>query len=189
MPEAWEEACGRAGPSPPVPPFQVKCSLCCRTALPPQHRCCLFLLPTHPVYLKRPRDKSHAGRVSERPILLRAPGCEPAEPCCLPPGANAVLRHELLPNYKHLLTSTPIPQRPRSSWRGAERCQPHREQCVRLQPPPGRGCGQAGTLAPTHPRPWSDAWLARGNPLALASHPVGLARRARARFLGTPACR
>lgn len=189
MPEAWEEACGRAGPSPPVPPFQVKCSLCCRTALPPQHRCCLFLLPTHPVYLKRPRDKSHAGRVSERLILLRAPGCEPAEPCCLPPGANAVLRHELLPNYKHLLTSTPIPQRPRSSWRGAERCQPRREQRVRLQLPPGRGCGQAGTLAPTHPRPRSDAWLARGNPLALASHPVGLARRARARFLGTPACR
>lgn len=40
---------GRAVP--PVPPSQV------RRSNRWTHRCCLFLLPTHPVYLKRPQDK------------------------------------------------------------------------------------------------------------------------------------
>lgn len=118
---------GRAVP--PVPPSQVGRSNR-RTALPPQHRCCLFfLLPTHPVYLKKApgQNRTREREANPAPSPQRWAASFPA------------LRHELLPNYKHLLTSTPISHRPRSSWRGAECCQPSREHRGCRQPPPRRG--------------------------------------------------
>lgn len=123
---------GRAVP--PVPPSQVGHSNHW-TALPPQHCCCLFLLPTHPVYLKRPQDNIARGTCERE----TDPAPSPRGQAGLLPRTLPVLQCELLRNYKHLLTSTPISHRPRSSWRGAERCQPSREQCVHYQPPPRRG--------------------------------------------------
>lgn len=95
---------------------------------------CFFLLPTHPVYLKKApgQNRTREREADPAPSPQRWAASFPA------------LRHELLPNYKHLLTSTPISHRPRSSWRGAECCQPSREHRGCRQPPPRRG-PRAGT--------------------------------------------
>lgn len=131
---------GRAVP--PVPPSQVRRSNC-RTALPPQHRCCLFLLPTHPVYLKRPRDKiAHGTREREAdpaPSPWRRAASFPARSPCSGMSCSVITN-----------ICSPLPQFPTGAGAAGEKqsaaSPPGNTPCAAGHPLAGAR-GQAGMLA------------------------------------------
>lgn len=131
---------GRAVP--PVPPSQVGRPNR-RTALPPQHRCCLFLLPTHPVYLKRPRDKiAHGMHEREDDPAPSPPGCTASFPArSLRSGVSCSVITNICSPPPH------FPTGPRAAGEAQSAASPP-GNATRCRPPPHRG-----PRAGTHARP------------------------------------
>lgn len=119
----------------------------------------LVLLPTHPVYLKRPRDESHAVRASKSPIPLQT-------------RRAARSPSLLLHNTKHLLTSDP------TAVGGAEQCQPHWEP-PRSPTDPPHAATRGSPCLPGTSRPG-------GHPLPGRSHTPKLRTDQLAALLTTP---